>query len=617
MRYFKYICWLPNGYIFLNCPKLFFVFIPKRLVILLACIHLLFSHAWSQDSKVDSLYAELEKTGTDSLRVGLLTALSNHFIPINTDSATLFANEALVLANELDYQRGMGEIYAILGDIEVTRDNLYAARGHYLTAIDYKEAAGLNRELASLYMVLGNIYLAQDNYVEALDFYQQGIQFALEFDQSRELQFIYNNLGLTYQSLKNYEKALDYFEKSLDLSREQGNTQNLSSLYVNIGLIYNEQNELELARSYFEKAYRLNLETGNSAGQAISLNSLGSLSNRLKKYNESLSYFYAALRAVENAESSYLGPKSRITTYSYSNMGNAYFHLNRYDSAVICWEKGLDLAEQTGQVGMMRDNCEHLSEVFERLNKPTLSLDYYKRFKLYADSIRNEEVVKQITTLELQFDFNKELKERELKQTMRDAEQKRKELLYLMIIGGALLSVVIILLLFILQRNKVTRIELSQENLELEKQKLQKELEYKNKELTTNVMYLLRKNEMIMNITARLKKARLTYKPENRKTAEDIIRELEQGITKDTWKEFELRFQDVHSDFYDKLNTLYPDLSPNELRLCAFLRLNMTTKDIAAITYLSVNSINVARHRLRKKLDIDQDENLIKYLSQL
>ena len=122
---------------------------------------------------------------------------------------------------------------------------------------------------------------------------------------------------------------------------------------------------------------------------------------------------------------------------------------------------------------------------------------------------------------------------------------------------------------------------------------------------------------MIMNITERLKKARLTYKPENRKTAEDIIRELEQGITKDTWKEFELRFQDVHSDFYDKLNTLYPDLSPNELRLCAFLRLNMTTKDIAAITYLSINSINVARHRLRKKLDIDQDENLIKYLSQL
>ena len=201
--------------------------------------------------------------------------------------------------------------------------------------------------------------------------------------------------------------------------------------------------------------------------------------------------------------------------------------------------------------------------------------------------------------------------------TKQEAAQKRKEMRYLMIAGGAMLSLVIILLLFFLQRNKVHRIELSKKNLELEKDNLTKELDYKNKELTTNVMYLLKKNEMIMNITDRLKKAKISFKGENRQMAEEIIRELESGITKDTWKEFELRFQDVHTDFYNKLNQMFPDLSPNELRLSAFLRLNMTTKDIAAITYQSVNSINIARHRLRKKLNIEQEENLIKFLTQL
>jgi len=148
-------------------------------------------------------------------------------------------------------------------------------------------------------------------------------------------------------------------------------------------------------------------------------------------------------------------------------------------------------------------------------------------------------------------------------------------------------------------------------------QKLNSELEYKNKELTTNVMYLLRKNELILMVTDKLKKAKLSFKLENRKLVEDVIHDLESASKGDIWKEFELRFQEVHSDFYKKLNEMYPDLSPNELKLCAFLRLNMSTKDIAAITFLSVNSINIARHRLRKRLNIEQDENLITYLSSL
>jgi DNA-binding CsgD family transcriptional regulator len=73
----------------------------------------------------------------------------------------------------------------------------------------------------------------------------------------------------------------------------------------------------------------------------------------------------------------------------------------------------------------------------------------------------------------------------------------------------------------------------------------------------------------------------------------------------------------VHNDFYDKLNEKFPNLSANEKRLCAFLRLNMSTKEISAITYQSINSITVARSRLRKKLELDSDENLISFLESI
>jgi DNA-binding CsgD family transcriptional regulator len=74
---------------------------------------------------------------------------------------------------------------------------------------------------------------------------------------------------------------------------------------------------------------------------------------------------------------------------------------------------------------------------------------------------------------------------------------------------------------------------------------------------------------------------------------------------------------DVHQEFYQRLNEMFPDLTPNEKKLAAFLRLNMTTKDISAITYQSTDSIKIARSRLRHKLGLTQDDNLIAFLESL
>jgi DNA-binding CsgD family transcriptional regulator len=98
---------------------------------------------------------------------------------------------------------------------------------------------------------------------------------------------------------------------------------------------------------------------------------------------------------------------------------------------------------------------------------------------------------------------------------------------------------------------------------------------------------------------------------------QDIMREMQSNIDHTVWNEFEVRFQQVHNDFYQKLIEKYPDLTPNEIKICAFLKLNMTSKDISAITFQSVKSIQVARNRLRKKMGIERDENLVLLLQQL
>jgi DNA-binding CsgD family transcriptional regulator len=170
--------------------------------------------------------------------------------------------------------------------------------------------------------------------------------------------------------------------------------------------------------------------------------------------------------------------------------------------------------------------------------------------------------------------------------------------------------------LYFLANGKVKRIRLQRENLTLEKSRLEGELDYKNKELTTNVMYLLRKNELINSISLKLLDLKSVLVRANQDAIQRIINELQRSLDDDVWKEFEYRFKDVHEDFYKALNKQFPDLTHNERKLCAFLRLNMSTKEISAITFQSPHSITIARSRLRKKLDLTNTEtNLIDFLA--
>jgi CheY-like chemotaxis protein/DNA-binding CsgD family transcriptional regulator len=95
----------------------------------------------------------------------------------------------------------------------------------------------------------------------------------------------------------------------------------------------------------------------------------------------------------------------------------------------------------------------------------------------------------------------------------------------------------------------------------------------------------------------------------------EIINNYKYAINDNIWEEFEKRFNDVHSNFYKKLSETYTDLTPNERKLCAFIKLNLSSKEIASITFQNVKSIDMARYRLRKKLGLSEEDNLVTFIS--
>lgn len=97
---------------------------------------------------------------------------------------------------------------------------------------------------------------------------------------------------------------------------------------------------------------------------------------------------------------------------------------------------------------------------------------------------------------------------------------------------------------------------------------------------------------------------------------DEILRDIQANIKNSFRDEFSILFQNLHSDFYKNIYTRHGNLTPNEKRLCAFIRLNMSSKEISAVTGQSVKSIEIARSRLRTKLSLNRRDNLNAYLQQ-
>lgn len=155
-----------------------------------------------------------------------------------------------------------------------------------------------------------------------------------------------------------------------------------------------------------------------------------------------------------------------------------------------------------------------------------------------------------------------------------------------------------------------------QEIIRLKNERLRSEIDHMNKELTSSTIHLINKNELLNSVKLGLaeilrRKEKGNYNDELRR----IIKNIDQNITSDAdWKHFELHFNHVHGNFTNRLLERFPKITPQEVKLSAYLRLNLTTKEIAHLLNISVRGVEISRYRLRKKLELERNENLTDFM---
>jgi tetratricopeptide (TPR) repeat protein len=405
--------------------------------------------------------------------------------------------------------------------------------------------------------------------------------------------FFYGRLG----DLKNQEEAL---LEALELKKSLSDIRALISVYNNLGVCLKNQARLKESIMYYDLAFELLEQMDSPLQIAQNLTNRGNIYEKLEDYPKAEELFLSSEKICE---------KNGITygvILSNLNLGNLYRLMGRFSGSEVRLEKALALSKVLKTKREEYLALERLARLENDRGNFKKAYDYLTDFHTLKDSVINESVKKE--ALDLKEKYESEKKEKAI------INLSKEKLYQKFIIASLGLSLVALLFAVMWIRNKN---RLFKRKKEVEAQKLQFELELKEKELLSDSIRRL----SIMNTKEYLaKELKDLMQGLPRAQAQKLIKiqkELANSRDDALLQEFETRFLGVYESFFERLKEFAPELTPTELRTAAMIRLNFTSKEIAAITNRSIGTIDNLRSSIRKKLQMGEEENLTQKLSDI
>lgn len=426
-----------------------------------------------------------------------------------------------------------------------------------------------------------------------------------------------NGIGVVFA----YRKLFDLAEKNLLLSLEQydivGNTRGIFAVSSNMVAVFQSQGLFEEALPYGIRAYRI-AHTENYNGQELIYASLamGSIYSGLMRYDIALPYFEEAVKLAREKEFAHM---ESFVEASYARI---LFHLGQYTLAREVAEDALRQTKDKKKYALQVDLLQTLSDVAEEQNDMGAALRYLKEYIVVRDSQMALENMRQLLGVQDRYDSYRQEQEtrnnaNELQLATARAQNRVLWIIVLMV--GMVLLVAAIAVLFKRMVQFRRAEELIKEESRRQLKSVEEQMEVKNKELATNALQFLRLNNLQESILKGLRqlKTAFTLRGKEKRLVCDLEELAKQIASEREWKDFQFYFEQVDKDFFHKLSERYPDLTSNEKHLCVLFKLGLTNKDVASLTGRSLQSIGMAKFRLKSKLQVDNSEDLDQFLNSL
>jgi DNA-binding CsgD family transcriptional regulator len=528
--------------------------ISYKLIISFLIISAFSLSSWCQVS-IDSLKAFSANAKNDSLKADTYNQISVLYLSDDLDSSLLYAKKAF--------------------DISSKRN-----------AFLLKANASLN---------MGEAYFKKNQYVLSLQYLND----ALRLFKSAESVFgeakTLFNISRVYQNIYKYDQSIKYGLESLNLFERIANENYLLQLRNHLANNYMLIEDYKTAEKYLDE---FESDDADSLLQMQYYIRLGDLFlNGKSDFPKSIDYYNIALLYANNLND--LNEISRIN----NQLGSIYTRQGEYDTALYYLYEGYSYYNKLKSKTLQKLSYEYLIDYYLRTENYKYAYDYSVLLSQLKDSIFTLETNTKLAEFEVLYGI---LKREDEITTLEDSRQ----IMRLRIAFLSVMVVLVILLVFYIRRYYKDKIE-KQHKVQL---KLKNELELKDQELANNALNLAKNYELLNRTSNQLVKSQEKFGKIGHEDVQQIIKDLENQVSTDSFNEFEMRFLKVHENFYEKLMADHPLLSPNDLRICALLRLNLSSKDIAKIMHMSSPSVNVSRSRIRKKMNMPKEVNLVTFL---
>lgn len=357
----------------------------------------------------------------DTTRLKAMNRLAKSYVFTQPDSAIHFAGQELEFAINKKLKLYQAESYQIFGNAYYVKQQIDTSISLYLKSIRLYQEVENQSGMASVHNNIGIMYEIKGEYLNALEHYLSGLAIREKEQRFPSMAKLNLNIGNVYILLKEYDNALKYYSKANYIFVMQKDSANLARTLTAFGLAFQGMNQRDSAYSYFYRAKTIYEQKNDLIGINQCKINIGVLRLKDQEYGEALLLFEQAYDYYRSS-----GDLFNQAT-ALENMGMVNFHFNNFNKSIEYCTKALEISKKYHIQEIEKSSCRCLYKAYGSSNNPKKALAFYEKYVQISDSIRNENITKQIARTELKYEYDKKM----LSDSLERAEAERiKELEY-------------------------------------------------------------------------------------------------------------------------------------------------------------------------------------------
>jgi tetratricopeptide (TPR) repeat protein len=569
------------------------------------------------------LYRSALSIGNTETRIKCLQVIgSHHRNHGGYDSALFYYEKSLDLIVSLSDESRLANYYQTIGFLQRSKGNLSAALNNQLKAVEIFERSMNMKFLAIARINLSDYYVMTAQYAQALACLQQVILYNEKSTNEPGLAHAYIRMASVYKKSGDLEKAISYTDLAVSIRKKLNDLAGLANSYNFMAELHLISHAPLKAIESLRRAIRFNSKDKRLDEMLTSFYTMGKAYLELGNLDSSTYYFQRTLE---------IGQEKENRNFEFAGL----IGLARIDTTRHLWKSAIDRSKEALTIAISGGDLKKEYDLFLILHQASARLgdfqnaySYYKSFKKASDSLYSTQKSREFGEIAARLDHEKELEKIKFENQRRELELKAEVLRekYLGLAGSVFLLIVLGFGFYryrskarlnkrLSEKNRLIKnqsLEIAQ-SAEKEKILLTQQIKSKDRELALYAMQFQERNNMLVKLEDKL--IEIGNSSPNKKEISQLKRLIKSNLNeKEAWSNFINKFGAVYPNFFEKMKSNYDELTLNQLKISAYIKVGMDNGDIAQVTHTEISSVKKNVNRMKKKMKLTAKESIRDFL---